>query len=254
MGLWHKATQSVRSGRQKSRIFVPVKLLIVLLCLGVFFYAYSNWQNWLEKLDERPISGFNLVGSPTFTTDSDVREIISGMADLKGFWGQDISLVKEQILTIPWVSQAIVRKIWPDRLSILLNEYTPVAIWNHNEFVSPEGVVFKLPMDRLGDRDLPRLAGPDYKSLVVLEAWKKIYNELKAKNLVLKSLSIDEREAWQLELENGVILKLGRGEWKAKIDRFVTIYPEIEVPENKRLAYVDLRYKVGAAVGLVDKE
>ncbi|MFU2089533.1 cell division protein FtsQ/DivIB [Avibacterium avium] len=254
MSLWHKATQNVRSGGQKSRIFVPVKLLVVLLCLGLFFYAYSNWQNWLEKLDDRPISGFNLVGSPTFTTDSDVREVIATMDDLKGFWGQDVNLVREQIQTIPWVKQAIVRKIWPDRLSILLSEYTPVAIWNDNEFVSPEGVVFKLPMDKLADKNLPQLAGPDYTSLAVLEAWKKIYSELKAKNLTLKSLRIDDREAWQLELENGVILKLGRGEWKSKLDRFVTIYPEIEVPENKRLAYVDLRYNVGAAVGLVDKE
>ncbi|TID26283.1 cell division protein FtsQ, partial [Avibacterium paragallinarum] len=84
--------------------------------------------------------------------------------------------------------------------------------------------------------------------------WKKIYSELKSKDLILKSVALDERDAWQLELDNGVILKLGRGEWQSKLDRFVTIYPQIEVPENKKLVYVDLRYNVGAAVGLADND
>ncbi|VEB23439.1 Cell division protein FtsQ [uncultured Avibacterium sp.] len=253
MKLWrHKATQSIRTGEPRSRFFMQVKPLIVLLCLGLMFYVYSNWQNWLEKLDDRPISAFNLVGTPAFTTDEDVRDMLIKMGDLKGFFGQDVSLVREQIQKMPWVKQAVVRKIWPDRLNILVSEYTPVAVWNDNEFLSSDGVVFKLPVDKLQDKNLPHLAGPDYQSLVVLDAWKKIYQDLKTKGLTLKSVAIDDREAWQLELDNGVLLKLGRGEWKSKLDRFATIYPQIEVPENKKLSYVDLRYKVGAAVGMVD--
>ena len=40
-------------------------------------------------------------------------------------------------------------------------------------------------------------------------------------------------------LDNDIVLKLGRGDWKPKLDRFVTIYPQIEVPEGKRIDYVD---------------
>ena len=53
-------------------------------------------------------------------------------------------------------------------------------------------------------------------------------------------------------LDNDVVLKLGRGDWKTKLDRFVTIYPQIEIPEKKKLSYVDLRYASGASVGMVD--
>lgn len=253
MNLWrHRTTQGIRASAPRTRFFMQVKPLIVLLCAGIIFYVYSNWQNWLEKLDERPISAFNLVGTPTFTKDEDVRDMLIKMGDLKGFFGQDVSAVREQIQKMPWIRQAVVRKIWPDRLNILVSEYIPIAIWNDNEFLSSDGVVFKLPMDKLQDKNLPRLAGPDYQSQVVLEAWKKIYHDLKGKGLTLKSVAIDDREAWQLELDNGVVIKLGRGEWKTKLDRFATIYPQIEVPENKKLSYVDLRYSVGAAIGMVD--
>ena len=87
----------------------------------------------------------------------------------------------------------------------------------------------------------------------MLDAWKRIYADFKAKNLIVKGIGIDTRGAWQATLSDDVVLKLGRGEWKSKLDRFVTIYPQIEVPINKKIEYVDLRYPTGAAVSIVDK-
>ena len=86
----------------------------------------------------------------------------------------------------------------------------------------------------------------------MLDAWNRIYADLKQKGLNLKAVAIDARGAWQVVLDNDVVLKLGRGDWKTKLDRFVTIYPQIEIPEKKKLSYVDLRYASGASVGMVD--
>ncbi|MCI7352409.1 MAG: cell division protein FtsQ/DivIB [[Actinobacillus] rossii] len=236
-----------------ARSLIQIKPILVLLCVGILYFTYANWQSWLEKLDDKPISAFALLGTPSYTTNADVRDMILKMGKLKGFFGQDVDVIREQIQSMPWVKGAVVRKIWPNRLSILVAEYQPIAYWNADQFLSSDGVVFKLPTDKLKETNMPRLFGPDYKSAEVLEAWYKIFNELKAKNLVLKSVSIDERGAWEITLDNDILLKLGRGEWKTKIDRFVTIYPQIEIPENKRIAYVDLRYKAGGSVGFVDK-
>nr|PRJ11896.1 Cell division protein FtsQ [Haemophilus influenzae] len=68
-----------------------------------------------------------------------------------------------------------------------------------------------------------------------------------------KGVNIDDRGAWQVQLDNDIVLKLGRGDWKSKLERFVTIYPQIDVPENKKIDYIDLRYTTGAAVGMVDR-
>ena len=110
-----------------------------------------------------------------------------------------------------------------------------------------------IPIERLKENTLPYLGGPDYQSLKVLEAWSQIYADFKSKNLIVKGMNIDERGAWQVTLDNDIVLKLGRGEWKSKLERFVTIYPQVDVPENKKIDYVDLRYAAGAAVGMADK-
>ncbi|MDO5053719.1 MAG: cell division protein FtsQ/DivIB [Pasteurella oralis] len=252
-GLKRKTTQGIKKPSDSKALLIKnVKLVCLLFFAAVFFYAYSNWQKLMERLDNKPISAFILAGTPGFTTYDDIRDAVLKMGELKGFFGQDIDAVREQIETMPWVKGAVVRKIWPDKLSITLAEYTPIAIWNESEFLSSDGSIFQLPFEKLNDKNLPHLSGPDYQSAKVLEAWNQVYANLKEKGLVLKAVAIDDRGAWQIVLDNDLVLKLGRGEWKAKLDRFVTIYPQIEVPENKKLSYVDLRYRVGAAIGFSD--
>ena len=251
--LKRKTPQNIRFGEQKPKYYFHIRaflaLLGILLALGIYF----NWQTLLEKMDDKPISGFALAGQKIFTTDADIKESLLKMGTLKGFWGQGVEPIQAQIEALPWVKSSIVRKIWPNRLSIWITEYQPVAFWNQNQFVTEDGVVFQLPIERLKENTLPYLGGPDYQSLKVLEAWNQIYADLKSKNLIAKGMNIDERGAWQVTLDNDIVLKLGRGEWKSKLERFVTIYPQVDVPENKKIDYVDLRYAAGAAVGMADK-
>lgn len=251
--LKRKTPQNIRFGEQKPKYYFHIRaflaLLGILLALGIYF----NWQTLLEKMDDKPISGFALAGQKVFTTDADIKESLLKMGTLKGFWGQDVEPIQVQIEALPWVKSSIVRKIWPNRLSIWITEYQPVAFWNQNQFVTEDGVVFQLPIERLKENTLPYLGGPDYQSLKVLEAWNQIYADFKSKNLIAKGMNIDERGAWQVTLDNDIVLKLGRGEWKSKLERFVTIYPQVDVPENKKIDYVDLRYTAGAAVGMADK-
>lgn len=251
--LKRKTPQNIRFGVQKPKYYFHIRAFAVLL--GVFFLlgVYFNWQSILEKMDDKPISAFALVGQNTFTTDNDIKESLLKMGELKGFWGQDVAPIQAQIEALPWVKGAIVRKMWPNRLSIWVSEYQPVAFWNQNQFVTLDGIVFQLPSVRLTAKNLPYLGGPDYQSLKVIETWNQIYVNLKSNNIMAKGVNIDDRGAWQVQLDNDIVLKLGRGDWKSKLERFVTIYPQIDVPENKKIDYIDLRYTTGAAVGMVDR-
>lgn len=251
----YRATEHLRMKGQNTYRFVKVKFIVMFLFVLILSFIFVNRQSILETLDNGPINSFAIIGTTNFTDDNDIREIlslISESGELKGFFGQDIASIKQQIEMIPWIKSAVVRKIWPNRLNIWLTEYQPIASWNDTEFLSAEGVIFQLPISKLKEQDLPNLAGPNNKSSQVLEAWNRIYLDLKRKNLSLKKIAVNERGSWQIVLDNDVVLKLGRGEWKDKLERFVTIYPQIEIPENKKLSYVDLRYGVGAAIGIVD--
>lgn len=230
-----------------------VKPIIMLLCLIFGLVIYSNWSSWLESLDKTPIRSYAVIPKKRFTTDTDIRTLLSEEPALKGYFGQDIQEIKDRFLRLSWVRDVVVRKVYPDRLSITLLEHQPVARWNNDKFVSEQGVVFTLPADRFDASTLPLLYGPDSEGKVVLEAWTKIKQDLKLRNLNLSAVQMDSRGAWSITLDNGVELRLGRGDWLPKIDRFVAIYPQIDVPSEQRLSYVDLRYDNGAAVGFVKK-
>lgn len=255
----HKSVRfnAKNSSKTKKKPFIQVqwllfiKLFIVLLCLFLGLVAHSQWQSWLESLDKTPIRAYALTHKTQFTTNADIRETLSKAPTLKGYFGQDIQEVKDKLLTLSWVKDVAVRKLYPDRLSISLVEYQPVAVWNNIKFLSAQGDVFSLPADRFDKAGLPVLFGPDNESKVVLSAWDKIQADLKSRNLALKSLAMDNRGSWSITLSNNIELRLGRGEWLPKIDRFVAIFPQINVPEGQKLAYVDLRYEHGAAVGFL---
>lgn len=245
-----KAKQGVQYSSNTSRLQMYLRLFVLLLLTGCIIYICTNWQKILEKLDnQRTISAFMLTNETQFTRYDDIRDTIVKMGGLSGFFTQDIESVRKQIETMTWIKSVAVRKIWPDKLSITVLEHQPIAIWNDTDFLSSEGTVFQLPMERLKNKSLPLLFGPDYQSSFVLENWYKIEANLKQKGLSLKKLAIDDRGSWLVTLDTDVLLKLGRGRWQDKLERFATIYPQIEVPTNQKLSYVDLRYDVGAAVG-----
>lgn len=234
---------------------IPMRWLIsfkplVILSLAIGVYAlYANWSALLESLDKTPIRAYALTHKTQFTTNADIRETLAKEPTLKGYFAQDIQEVKDKLMQLSWVKDVVVRKFYPDRLSISIVEHKPVAVWKNIHYLSDQGVVFSLPPDRFDRTGLPHMSGPDTKGKEVLEAWNKIQSDLASRNLSMKSLAVDDRGSWSITLANNIELRLGRGEWLPKIDRFIMIFPEIEVPEGQRVGYVDLRYEHGAAVG-----
>lgn len=64
----------------------------------------------------------------------------------------------------------------------------------------------------------------------------------------LVSLALSERFAWQLWLDNGIRLNLGREDKAQRVQRFIDVYPRLEKPEGAQVDAIDLRYDTGLAV------
>ena len=63
--LKRKTPHSIRRGDlpdPNAKVFMRIKLAVMLLFCGLGFYLYVNWQTVLEKLDDKPISAFALIG------------------------------------------------------------------------------------------------------------------------------------------------------------------------------------------------
>ena len=137
------------------------------------------------------------MGQNEFTTYPDVQDVLLKMGSLKGFWGQDVKQIQEQLETIPWVKGAVVRKIWPNRLSIWLSEYQPVAIWNKTEFVTKEGTVFQLPMDKLKEKAIVMHPAPVNRDMEIashlVEAPKSVIFEQMKNGMFMRQAMIRKK-------------------------------------------------------------
>lgn len=155
---------------------------------------------------------------------------------------------------LPWVRRAQVRRRWPNALELEIEEHVAVARWQQGQDVSRlvnrQGEVFAAASDEI----LPLLSGPQGSSPQVLARYAELQPLLAQIERRPDSVSLSAREAWQVRLDDGVVLDLGRDEAKSRIDerlqRFVSAYRSMREQLKARPAVYDLRYPNGFAVRL----
>ena len=148
----------------------------------------------------------------------------------------------------PWVRRAAVRRQWPDHLLVQIEEQVPIARWQDHRLVNRYGELFQ------GDSDavLPELAGPPGAERQVAARYTTFSALLAPLGSELAQLVLSPRYAWQLKLASGITLELGRDRPRepvdARLERFVTAYPQVVAALGHPIEHVDLRYPHGFAV------
>ena len=65
----------------------------------------------------------------------------------------------------------------------------------------------------------------------------------------LTRVELDPRGAWELELANGVEVRLGRMDLEARLERFLRVASPLVATRQGEIAYIDMRYSNGFSVG-----
>lgn len=227
-------------------------MLFLLMVLGTILWGGWMVLEWMKDASRLPLSRLVVTGERQYTTNDDIRQAILSLGSPGTFMTQDVNVIQQQIERLPWIKQASVRKQWPDELKIHLVEYVPVARWNDLLMVDAEGNSFSVPAERIGNRKMPLLYGPEGSEEDVLEGYRTMSQVLAGGKLTLKMVAMSARHSWQLGLEDDIRLELGRDERARRLARFLELYPLLQRQaqnDNKRVSYVDLRYDTGAAVG-----
>lgn len=163
----------------------------------------------------------------------------------------DIDEIRSMFEGIPWVRRAEVRRAWPDRLEVQLEEHVALARWEEpgaGRLVNIYGEPFA------GDTaaELPLFSGPAGSEREISARYAKFRNLLGPLALEPRQILLSLRHAWQLKLSNGLTVKLGRDSDKDPLEerlvRFVAVYPRTLGRMQRRLDYVDLRYPNGFAL------
>lgn len=227
---------------------------IVFMLMVVCTIVWGGWMvlEWMKDASRLPLSRLVVTGERQYTTNDDIRQAILSLGEPGTFMTQDVNIIQQQIERLPWIKQASVRKQWPDELKIHLVEYVPAARWNDLLMVDAQGNSFSVPAERVGNRKMPLLYGPEGSENEVLDGYRAMSQVLAGGKLTLKMVAMSARHSWQLGLEDDIRLELGRDERARRLARFLELYPLLQRQaqnEGKRVGYVDLRYDTGAAIG-----
>lgn len=158
----------------------------------------------------------------------------------------NLNRIKSRFESIPWAQEAEVTRIWPDTIAVRIVERVPVAYWNDDYLLDKNGELFIAP----ATDTLPRFYGPQASETTMVETYAQIAPLLARENLRLVRLDYSDRFAWQLELSNGITVKLGRNDTVKRVARFVEHWQNTLQPQADALLYVDMRYANGFAIQL----
>ena len=176
-----------------------------------------------------------------------------------GFFTVDLMQARATFENVPWVRQALVRREFPNWLSVELEEHQPAAFWGNDadsRLLNKQGEVFSANFGELDDENLPSLRGPDSESAQVLQMYEVLKPELGKLQFQIKGLELTARGSWRAELKSGAQIELGRGnsdEVLARVERMTLTLPQVTQRYGRQiqaLEAADLRHVNGYALRL----
>lgn len=196
-----------------------------------------------------PLRSVHLGAAPQRVAAQEVLAVAHD--EVRGnFFTVDIERLKQSLEKLPWVRSVTIRREFPDRLAVQLEEHQALARWNNGAaLVNTHGEVFSAQSEQV----LPGFIGQAGDSIEVAQRYGEFTRQLAALDLQVVQLALSPRHAWQLRLNNGMVLELGREEMQQRLARFVAVYPYSLAAQADSVRYVDMRYRNGFAVGGVVK-
>ncbi|MBV9331949.1 MAG: FtsQ-type POTRA domain-containing protein [Alphaproteobacteria bacterium] len=178
------------------------------------------------------ISGLKRVG---------VADIVTALGMEKGqpIYAADLAGARRRLLAIDWVSEAQVKRRYPDSISVQIVEKVPYALWR-----SPTGLFL---IERNGGvitgrnlsefQKLPKLAGEGG------NGGAGIVDAVAAHRSLASRVSVIERvgeRRWNLDLDDGVTVKLPEKGWEKQLDILDHLIVDKGVLERD-ISEIDLR-------------
>lgn len=212
---------------------------VLALLYGAIYYAVH-----LPGLF--PLHSVRLSAAPQRLNAPEVLRVVRN--EVRGnLFTVDIEQLRASLEKLPWVRSVNIRREFPDRLAVQFEEHQVLARWNDSALVNRQGEIFVADYEQL----LPKFSGQDEFSFEVMQYYMQFNELLAALNFQVEQLALSPRHAWQLRLNNGMVLELGHEDMQQRLARFVTVYPytkdRIHTAEGGPV-YVDLRYRNGFAV------
>ena len=218
------------------------------LVLLAALLALAGALAWLVRQPAFAVQEVVIRGPLARVSAGHLEAVVRG--ELAGtFFTMNLDRSRAALGSVPWVRKVALRRQWPRRLEITIDEHVPLARWNDAGLVNVEGEGFVADYDG----ELPQFSGPDGRSVEITGRYREWSAALHPLGLTVQELRLSPRGAWHLVAASGnatLAIEIGRDEPEARLARFIAAYGRTVAVLGRsgtRIDHVDLRYRNGFA-------
>lgn len=241
----------------------PLDVRLMNATATALFIAFAGlilWAAiaWVARSPVFAITGITVTGDLNHTSAKALRANMA--SKLSGtFFTVDLGRARQVFESVPWVRRAVVKRDFPNRLRVTLQEHRAVAYWGadgESRLLNSFGEIFEANVGEVEPEILARLMGPDGQSAQVLAMYQALQSLFEGMDLSAEQFELTARDGWRVRLENGAMVELGRGsteEVMARTARFLKTVSRVTANYGRKpdaLESADLRHEDGYAIRL----
>lgn len=226
------------------RVSVPslVNVSLLLLFVALLWVGVQWWQG------PHPIRTVQVYGGAGRLPQAAVVAALRPLT-ASGFFALSLADVQRVFLAQPWVRTVRVRRIWPDRLQIVVQVHTPVARWGEAQLVSSQGQVFTPPTLPQNVLQLPKLCAPKAKQIALFASFNALASILPSAQQPIRSLVWDAAGTATLISQQGIQFRWQVEQGLQPLQQFFAWHARLKPPHKQGyIKSVDLRYVKGFTV------
>lgn len=235
----------IKAREAAARPSVPWRAVARALAAGGAVFVTLCVVFW--ALDQ-PIRTVEVTGRFQHVSPADIERVVAHEVRGQGLLTVHLGAVSRAIHTLTWVDAVSVERDWPHGLSVLVVEQVAAARWGGDGLVNSNGVRFATGVTHF-PAGLARLSGPEGSEAEVTQRYLAMGRRLAEAGLAITAMRLDPRGAWQLDLANGITVRLGRSQVDQRFEKFMGAALGIVEHRAADISYVDMRYTNGFAIG-----
>lgn len=224
--------------------------VLLFLVLGVFLFAGFKASTHYPIFDLTEV----VVTQPLKEVSAEQLEYAA--SSVRGnFFTADLEQARQIFEKLPWVRHADLRRRWPSRIEVTLDEHEAIAYWQDPEssdvkLLDKNALIF----EGSSTADMPVFQGSPETASLMINKFESMNKQLEPIHQRIKKLTLSNRLAWKLALEDGTVIELGKEQEQLtlaqRIERLVAAYPQVVQKFEAKPSVIDLRYPSGFSVRL----
>jgi cell division protein FtsQ len=223
------------------------RALVPALAVAAALAAAVMLAHALRPLLSRPVQTLRVEGRLTHLAPAQIAAA-AAIAPGTGLFDVDLAAARDRVEALPWVSRARVARVWPASVAVQVTERQAMARWGSGGLVDADGIVFAPALTEV-PAGLPQLSGPPGRAPEVERVYRELGAALKDSPFVPAGLDLSSRGEWTLHTAGGIELRLGEQAPQSRAGLILGVVTHALADKLAQVAYVDLRYSNGFAVG-----